>query len=459
MELPINRNDIVEVEIIDTSHEGTGVAKIDGFTVFVDGGLLGDIGKAKITDIKKNFALGKMIKITNPSIYRVEPKCPISNICGGCQLQGLSYDVQLEIKTNKVINDIKRIGKLDDVIIHKTIGMDEPFRYRNKAQIPVGLENNKTSIGFYKKGSHSIIDTNSCLIQHSISDKVIKVVREYMSQYKIKPYDSKSGKGIIKHILTKTSFKTKDTMIIIVTNGSKLPYKDELVNELKGSVPTLKSIVHNIHSKRTNQVMGPKTITIYGDDKIVDYIGELKFNISPESFFQVNPIQTEVLYNKALEYAELKGNETVFDLYCGIGSISLFLAQRAKKVYGIEVVSQAIEDAKENARINGIDNVEFFDGTAEEIFPMLYKKGIRADVVVVDPPRKGCGKSVLDTIVKMQPKRVVYVSCNPSTLARDLKYLDENGYKTVEVQPVDMFPQTEHVECIVQIKRAESRMK
>ncbi|MGF7060235.1 23S rRNA (uracil(1939)-C(5))-methyltransferase RlmD [Brassicibacter mesophilus] len=448
MSLPVNRNDIVEVEIIDISHEGTGVAKIDGFTVFVEGGLLGDTGKARIIDIKKNFALGKMIEITNPSMYRVEPKCSISNICGGCQLQGLSYDAQLEIKTNKVINDMKRIGKLDDVIIHKTIGMDKPFRYRNKAQIPVGLVNNKTSIGFYKKGSHNIIDTNSCIIQHSISDKVTEVVREYMSQYKVMPYDSKSGKGIVRHILTKISFKTTDTMIVIVTNGRKLPYKDELVNKLKESIPNLRSIVHNINSKRTNQVMGPKSITIHGDDKIVDYIDELKFNISPESFFQVNSIQTEVLYNKALEYAELKGNEIVFDIYCGIGTISLFLAQRAKKVYGIEVVSQAIKDAKENAKINGIDNVEFFDGTAEEIFPMLYKKGIRADVIVLDPPRKGCDQSVLDTIVKMQPEKVVYVSCNPSTLARDLKYLDENGYKTVEVQPVDMFPQTGHCEVV-----------
>jgi len=455
MNQSIKINDIIDANIIDITHEGMGVSKIDGFTIFIEGGLLGDKGKAKISNVKKNFALAKMIKITEPSVHRIKSKCPVSSVCGGCQLQELDYNVQLEIKANKVSNDIKRIGKLENVVVHKVIGMDEPYRYRNKAQIPIGIDNNKIAIGFYKKGSHNIVDTNSCMLQHNISDKVIEIVRNYMLQFNIKPYDSKSKKGEIRHILTKISFKTLDTMVVIVTNTKNLSYKEELISRLKADIPNLKSVVHNVNNKITNQIMGQKSTVLYGEGRIIDYISDLKFNISPKSFFQVNPTQTEVLYKTALEYANLKGNEVVFDIYCGIGTISLFLAQKAKQVYGIEIVDQAIKDAKENARINGIDNVEFYNGNAEDIFPKLYKKGIKADVVVVDPPRKGCDESVLETIVKMKPQKVVYVSCNPSTLARDLKYLDENGYKAEEVQPVDMFPQTMHVETVVLMSRVE----
>ncbi|KNF09128.1 23S rRNA (uracil-5-)-methyltransferase RumA [Gottschalkia purinilytica] len=455
MDLPVKKDDVVDIEIIDMSHEGLGVGKIDGFTIFINDGIVGDKGKAKITKVKKNFAEGKMLDIYEPSIHRIESKCKISHLCGGCQFQELDYNKQLEIKTNKVINDIRKIAKLEDTVVHPTIGMDSPFRYRNKGQVPVGIYNDKTMIGFYKKGSHEIVDTKSCIIQHELNDKVIEIVKEFMEKYDVKGYDKRTNKGVIRHILTKVSFRTNDLMIIIVTNTKKIPYKDELIDTLTSKIPNIKSIVQNINTKKTNLVMGEKNITIYGEDKIIDYIGDLKFKISPQSFFQVNPIQTEVLYNKALEYADLKGNETVFDIYCGIGTISLFLSKKAKKVYGIEVVEQAIKDARENAKLNNIENVELYDGTAEDIFPKLYDKGIKADVVVLDPPRKGCDELVLDTIVKMQPKKVVYVSCNPSTLARDLKYLSENGYKALEVQPVDMFPGTSHVECVVLMSRID----
>ncbi|SHH19685.1 23S rRNA m(5)U-1939 methyltransferase [Caloranaerobacter azorensis DSM 13643] len=449
----IKLNEIYEVKIEDINHKGQGVAKIEGFTVFIDGGLPGDKCKVKLVNIKKNYGVGEIVSIIEPSTKRVIPKCKISYACGGCQIQGLDYQEQLKIKTNKVKNDIKKIGHLEDVLIHDTLGMDNPYRYRNKAQFPVGRRNKKIAIGFYKRGSHEIVDTNSCIIQHEVNDKVIKLIKAYMKTYNIKPYDEKTGTGLIRHILTKTAFKTGDVMVVIITNGEKLPYKDKLIEILKSNITNLKSVIQNINTKKTNVILGDKTNVLFGTKKIIDYIGDLKFNISAKSFFQVNPVQTEVLYNKALEYAKLEGNEIVFDLYCGIGTISLFLAQKAKKVYGIEVVKEAIVDAMENARINGIENVEFYEGTAEEIFPKLYNHGIKADVVVVDPPRKGCDKKVLDTIVKMSPKRVVYVSCNPSTLARDLKYLDEKGYKTIEIQPVDMFPHTMHIETVVLIEK------
>jgi len=453
MDFPVKEGELVEVEIIDISHMGLGIAKIENLAIFVEGGLPGDKGIIKISELKKNYGTGEMVELHTPSTNRVKPECPVAHICGGCQMQELDYATQLEIKTKKVVNDIRRIGNLQDVLIHDTKGMDTPFRYRNKAQFPVGYDKDSIALGFYKRGSHDVVNTNSCIIQHDINDKVTSLVREFMEKYDVAPYNKDNGSGVIRHILTKTSFKTGDLMIIIVTNRNSLPFKEYLIEMLRTNIPNVKSIVQNINDKRTSAVLGNKTKTLFGDGKIVDYIGDLKFNISPESFFQVNPIQTEILYNKAIEYAALEGNEIVFDLYCGIGTISLLLAQKAKKVYGIEVVKQAVEDAKENAIINGIENVEFYDGTSEEVFQKLYKVGIKADVVVLDPPRKGCEESVLDTIIKMNPKKVVYISCNPTTLAKDLKYLDQNGYKTIEIQPVDMFPHTMHVETVVLMSR------
>ena len=447
MSKELNKGSIIETKIIDISHEGKGVGKIDGLTVFIDGCTLGDTVKAEITQMKKNFAFGKTLEIVKPSRHRVESNCKVSNECGGCQLRELSYEKQLEMKTDKVKSDIERIGKLENVIVHDIIGMDKPVRYRNKAQIPVG----ENHIGFYKKGSNSIVDTDECVIQTKATEKAIQVVREFMKKYDVSGYSKRTNKGIIRHIVTRMSFKTGDMMIIIVTNSPKLPHKEELIQMIRKEMPKVKSIIQNVNSKRTNIVLGDRNKIIYGHGKIIDYIGDLQFKISPNSFFQVNPKQTQLLYEKALKFAGLKGNETVFDIYSGIGSLSLFLSKRAKKVYGIEVVKEAVEDARENAEFNNIKNVEYLEGTAETVLPALCEEGQRADVVVLDPPRKGAEVEVLDSIIKLGPKKVVYISCNPSTLARDLNYLSENGFVVKEVQPVDMFAGSVHVETVTLI--------
>ena len=345
-------------------------------------------------------------------------------------IQELDYQKQLDIKTNEVKQVISRIGKLEDVVIHDTLGMEEPVRYRNKAQFPIQKVNNNPLIGFYKKKSHDIIPTDKCIIQHEINDKIMKIIKTYINAYKVSVYDEKTHTGVLRHLVTKVGFTTNEVMVVLVANGKKLPYLKELASVLEENVPGFKTLVVNVNREKTNVILGRENIVVYGDGKINDYIGELVFEISPLSFFQVNPVQTEVLYNKALEYADLKENDTVFDIYCGIGTISLFLAQKAKKVYGIEIVEDAIKDAKINANLNNLDNVEFYVGKAEEVVPKMYKEGKTANVVVVDPPRKGCDEKVLDTIVSMKPDRVVYVSCNPSTLARDLAYLDERGVRS-----------------------------
>ena len=443
-----------EVDIVDLGQGGVGIGKHDGFTVFVDGGLIDDKLKVKITKSKKNYAVGEIVKIIEKSPYRVDRVCSdnLSN-CGGCQIQELNYQKQLDIKTNEVKQTINRIGKLDNVLIHPTLGMENPFRYRNKAQFPIKKANGETVIGFYKKKSHDVIPTDKCIIQHDVNDKIIKIIKTYIKAYNVSIYDEKNHTGLLRHIVTKVGFTTKEVMVVLVANGKKLPYLKELAYVLKENVPGFKTLVLNTNREKTNVILGKENKVIYGDGKINDYIGDLVFEISPLSFFQVNPLQTEVLYNKALEYASLKEDDTVFDIYCGIGTISLFLAQKAKKVYGVEIVEDAIKDARINAKLNNLDNTEFFVGKAEEVVPKLYKDGKTANVVVVDPPRKGCEESVLDTIVSMNPDRVVYVSCNPSTLARDLAYLDERGYKCKEIQPVDMFPHTMHVECVALLTR------
>lgn len=448
----IEKGEVYEVEIADIGTNGEGIGKIGGLTVFVENGVPGDKVKVIIETVKKNYSVGRIMDILVPSRHRVVPVCTYADTCGGCQIQQIDYKAQLKLKTDMVKAAISRIGKLKDVLIHDTVGMDEPNYYRNKAQFPVSVADGKALIGFYKKGSHEIINIESCYIQHSINDYIISAIKAYMDQNKVDAYDEATGKGLIRHLITKVGFATGEIMVMLVTAESKIPNKEHLIQLLIKEIPKV-NIIQNINRKKGNKILGDECITIYGKDRIVDYIGELQFLISPLSFFQVNPMQTKILYNKVLEFAELSGKETVCDIYCGIGTISLFLAQRAKKVYGVEVVEAAIEDAKENAAINNIHNVEFFTGEAEEVFPRLYKQGLRADVVVVDPPRKGCDEKVLDTIVKLNPQRIVYVSCNPATLARDLKYLDENGYRTVEVQPVDMFPHTSHVECVVRLQR------
>ncbi|MEW8961669.1 23S rRNA (uracil(1939)-C(5))-methyltransferase RlmD [Paraclostridium dentum] len=443
-----------EVDVVDIGQGGVGIGKHDGFTVFVDGGLISDKLKVKITKSKKNYAVGEIVEIIEKSPFRVERVCSDKlSDCGGCQIQELDYQKQLDIKTNEVKQTISRIGKLNDTLVHPTLGMENPFRYRNKAQFPIQKIDGKTVIGFYKKKSHDVIPTDKCIIQHDVNDKIIKIIKTYIKAYNVSIYDEKTHTGVLRHLVTKVGFETKEVMVVLVANGKKLPYLNELASVLKENVPGFKTLVLNTNREKTNVILGKENKIIYGDGKINDYIGDLVFEISPLSFFQVNPSQTEVLYNKALEYADLKENDTVFDIYCGIGTISLFLAQKAKKVYGVEIVGDAIKDAKINAKLNKLENTEFFVGKAEEVVPKLYKEGKTANVVVVDPPRKGCEESVLDTIVSMEPDKVVYVSCNPSTLARDLAYLDERGYKCKEIQPVDMFPHTMHVESVALLCR------
>lgn len=450
----LSKNKEYIVDIVDIGQGGVGIGKYEGFTVFVDGGLVQDKIKVKITKSKKNYAVGDIVEIIEKSPFRVERKCSESlRQCGGCQIQELDYQKQLDVKTNEVKQVISRIGKLDDVVIHDTLGMEHPFRYRNKAQFPIQKKDNMPVIGFYKKKSHDLISTDECIIQHEVNDKIIKIIKTYIRAYNVSIYDEKTHKGLLRHLVTKVGFTTGEVMIVLVANGKKLPYLKELASVLKENIPGFKTLVVNVNTQKTNVILGKENIVAYGDGMIKDYIGELVFEISPLSFFQVNPLQTEVLYNKALEYANLGENDTVFDIYCGIGTISLFLAQKAKKVYGIEIVEDAIKDAKRNAKINNMDNVEFYVGKAEEVVPKMYKEGKRANVVVVDPPRKGCDEKVLDTIVSMEPDRVVYVSCNPSTLARDLAYLNERGYKCHEIQPVDMFPHSVHVENVAWLSR------
>lgn len=447
--LEINKEYIVD--IVSLGYEGEGIAKIDRFPIFIPGALIGEKVKVKIVKAKKNYANAKLIEIIERSIERREPKCKNFKRCGGCTLKHLNYKGQLDFKFNRVKDCISKIAGIDENIVKYTLGMEEPYGYRNKVQFPVGLVDGKVSIGFFSEKTHEIIDINSCLIQDDDSNKILKIIRAWIEEYSIVPA-KKDGvfykKGLLRHIVIRKAFKTDEIMVVLVTLDKKIPAVDKLIEKLNSEMSSVKSIVQNINSKDTNLVMGEKCITLYGQDYISDYIGQYKFNISPLSFFQVNPMQTEVLYNKALEYADLNGNEVVFDAYCGTGTITLFLSQKAKKVYGVEIIPQAIENAKENAKANNITNSEFFVGKSEEIIPRLIQDGIRPEVIVVDPPRKGCDVKLLDSIGKAKPERVVYVSCDPSTLARDLKYLEGLGYKTIEVQPVDMFPMTKHVESV-----------
>lgn len=452
----LSKNKEYVVDIVDIGQGGVGIGKYEGFTVFVEGGLIQDKVKVRISKSKKNYAVGDIVEILEKSPFRVDRICSDElKDCGGCQIQELDYNKQLELKTNEVKQVISRIGKLENVEIHETIGMQSPCRYRNKAQFPIQNINGSTAIGFYKKKSHDVIPTDVCVIQHDINDKIIKIIKTYIQAYNVSIYNEMTHTGVLRHLVTKVGFTTNEVMVVLVANGTKLPHLNELASVLQENIPGFKTLVLNINKDKTNVILGKENKVIYGNGKINDYIGDLVFEISPLSFFQVNPVQTEVLYNKALEYAELKENDTVFDIYCGIGTISLFLAQKASKVYGIEIIEDAIKDAKINAKLNNLNNVEFYVGKAEEVVPKMYSEGKTANVVVVDPPRKGCDEKVLDTIVSMKPDRVVYVSCNPSTLARDLAYLDERGYKCVEIQPVDMFPHTMHVECCVLISRVE----
>lgn len=453
----VEKNKEYIFDIISQGYEGEGIAKIDNkYPIFIEGALKGEKVKVRIVKVNKNFAYGKLMEVLEASEERVNPPCAIYKRCGGCKLQHASYKAQLDFKWDRVKDCVSKIGKLDPSIVKYPLGMENPWRYRNKVQLPIGLINGEVKIGFFAPRSHDIIDMESCLIQDEIGDKVVKLTREWIEKFNIRPYNvdgEYDEKGIVRHIMIRRGFTTNEVMVVLVTNGENLPHKEEFVDLMVKNIPGIKSVIQNINSKKTNVILGLESKTLWGEDTISDYIGDFRFNISPLSFFQVNPTQTEVLYGKALEYANLTGNEEVFDAYCGTGTITLFLSQKAKKVYGVEIIPQAIDNAWINAKENKVENVEFFVGESEVVIPDLINKGVKADVVVVDPPRKGCDKKLLDAITNIDAKKIVYVSCDPSTLGRDLKVLEENGYKTLEVQPVDMFPNTSHIETVALICR------
>lgn len=455
----MKKNEKIVVKIEDIGVNGEGIGKVEGYTLFVKDALIGDTVEAVITKAKKNYGYAKMLKILDASPHRVEKKCPVARQCGGCQIQELSYDAQLDFKTKKVYGNLERIGGFSpeflDTVMEPICGMEEPFYYRNKAQFPIGTDKEGNIVtGFYAGRTHQIIPNMECALGVSVNQKILQIIVDFMSQYNVSAYNEETGRGLVRHVLIRYGFTTKEIMVCLVINGDNFPKSEKLVDKLM-QIEGMTSITYSVNKENTNVIMGKEIGILWGQGYITDYIGDVKYQISPLSFFQVNPVQTEKLYGLALEYAGLKGNETVWDLYCGIGTISLFLAQKAKKVYGVEIVPQAIDDARINAKINGIENAEFYVGKAEEILPEYYARYEKehgekayADVIVVDPPRKGCDETLLDTMVEMQPERIVYVSCDSATLARDLKYLCERGYEIQKVKPVDQFPHTVHVETV-----------
>ncbi|WP_405143103.1 23S rRNA (uracil(1939)-C(5))-methyltransferase RlmD [Paenibacillus sp. FSL H7-0942] len=518
--LPVSKNEETVIDIIGMNHDGEGVGRANGYTLFVQGALPGETVHVRVMKTKKQYGYAKLLEIVKASPDRVSAPCPIYDQCGGCQIQHMSYAGQLAWKRQLVVDNLQRIGKLnvmvedaetlasnaqDDTSVDEaklaerlehdanqttepgqtsseaqmigsnrirlrlegvmneedteqgirvlpTMGMDEPWRYRNKAQVPIGAAEGGLVGGFYAKGSHRIIDMESCLIQHEHNDEVVAKVKEIGSHFGISAYNEETGRGLLRHVVVKKAFRTGEMMLVLVTNGRDIPYKDEWIGSIREAIPHVASICQNVNKKQTNVIFGDETRVLWGRDVIYDYIGDVQFAISARSFYQVNPVQTEVLYGKTVEYAGLSGKETVIDAYCGIGTISLFLAQHADQVYGVEIVPEAIEDARSNALLNEMRNVKFEVGASEDVIPRWKEQGIEADVIVVDPPRKGCDPRLLDTILEMKPERVVYVSCNPSTLARDLRVLEDGGYRTVEVTPVDMFPHTVHVESVAMLK-------
>ena len=460
----MNKNEKIVVKIEDIGVNGEGIGKVEGYTLFVKDALISDTVEAVITKAKKNYGYAKMLKILDASPHRVERKCPVARQCGGCQIQELSYEAQLDFKTKKVYGNLERIGGFSpeflDTVMEPICGMEEPFYYRNKAQFPIGTDREGNIVtGFYAGRTHQIIPNMECALGVSVNQKILQIIVDFMNEYGVSAYNEETGRGLVRHVLIRYGFTTKEIMVCLVINGDNFPKSEKLADKLV-QIEGMTSITYSVNKENTNVIMGKEIGVLWGQGYITDYIGDVKYQISPLSFFQVNPVQTEKLYGLALEYAGLKGNETVWDLYCGIGTISLFLAQKAKKVYGVEIVPQAIDDARNNAKINGIENAEFFVGKAEEVLPEYYARYEKehgekayADVIVVDPPRKGCDETLLDTMVEMKPERIVYVSCDSATLARDLKYLCERGYEIQRVKPVDQFPHTVHVETVVLLSR------
>ena len=456
-EAPIKIGQDYILDIDGLGHSGEGVGRKDGFTVFVPLALPGERVAVRVKTVKKQYAVAELREIIISAPQRSQPPCPVYQTCGGCQLQHLSYAGQLEIKRQQVVDAVTRIGHLNETVIHPVLGAEEPWHYRNKMQFPVGRQNGVAVIGCYCAGTHEIIDTCQCMIQHPANNEIAAAVKEWVDECGISVYDEKNDKGILRHVLGRVGTVSGEVMAVLITSTDTMPHSESLIAGLRKRIPGLVSVCQNVNSRRTNVVMGEKNRVLWGKETINDQLGDFTFRISPRSFFQVNTVQTRVLYEKALEYAGLTGKETVIDAYCGTGTISLFLSRRAEKVYGIEIVEPAIRDAVLNAQHNSVDNVEFIVGDAVAVMPELYRRGVRPEVVVVDPPRAGCDVKVLETFVKMEPQRIVYVSCNPASLARDLALLNGLGYNAKEIQPVDMFPQTHHVECVALLQRVDKK--
>ena len=464
----MQKNDLVTVAIEDIGVGGEGIGKVDGYTLFIKDAIIGDVVEAKIVKAKKNYGYARLMNIVMPSENRVEkPACPMARRCGGCQIQEMKYGAQLAFKEGKVRGNLERIGEVPtellDKVMQPIVGMEEPFHYRNKAQFPIGTDKEGHIItGFYAGRTHSIIPNTDCALGVAVNQKILEIILHFMENNHISAYDEEKHKGLVRHVLIRYGFKTDEIMVCLVINGEKLPHAEKLVDKLC-EISGMTSITISVNKAKTNVIMGNEIKLLWGQTYITDYIGNVKYQISPLSFYQVNPVQTEKLYGLALDYADLNGNETVWDLYCGIGTISLFLAQKAKQVYGVEIVPQAIDDARNNAKINDITNAEFYVGKAEEVLPEYYREyqeshggeTAHSDVIVVDPPRKGCEESLLQTIVDMQPEKVVYVSCDSATLARDVKFLRESGYELKKITPVDQFPNTVHVETVVLLSKGK----
>mgnify|MGYP005753901421 FL=1 len=446
--MSIQKNQEYVVDIIDNGFEGEGIAKIDNFTIFIPGTIKGEKVKIIIVKVLSSHGFGKIVEIIEKSQARQDVDCNTYKRCGGCNLRHVKYEETLKMKQNAVQSLVNKTLK-NKLQVKETVGMENPLHYRNKAQYPIGInKQGEPVIGVFANRTHEVIPIDNCLIQNKKSEEIAKFIIEFIKEKNISIYDEKTGKGLVRHIVTKVGIKTGEIMCVIVINGHKIPNESELVENLKTRYPEIKAIVKNINIKNTNVILGQENINLYGNGYIEDILGEYKFKISPLSFYQVNPVQAEKLYNLGVSMAEITKNDVVFDLYCGIGTISLFMSKFAKKVYGIEIVEEAVKMAKENAESNNVSNTEFFAGDVEIVLDdLINNKGIKADVVMFDPPRKGLDKKSIENILKIKPKKIVYISCNPATLIRDLADF-ENEYDIKTIIPVDMFPYTSHIECV-----------
>jgi len=449
MSKPVKKGDITEIEIFDLNFRGQGVGKIDNYVIFVNNTLPKDKVKIKILKAISKYGVGEVVEYLERSEKFEDPKCPYFYECGGCQIMNMKYEEQLKYKRDTLINELTRnnLEDIKNIKIKGTFGMEKPYRYRNKGAFPITIENGKLLIGPYEKGSHNIVNIDDCLIQNQWTEEIIYILRDFIIKNNISIYNERTHKGSLRHILMRNN-QVGDLMLVIVSRNNIKNKLNKLTNEIVEKIPNIKSIFLNINDEKTNRILGRKNILLHGEEYIKEDIFNLKFKVFPHTFFQVNHTQTDKLYNKALDYADIQDTDIIYDLYCGVGTISLLAAQKAKEVHGIEIVEESIKSAEENKKENNIENVEFHLGSVEDLFPKLYEKGIKADVVILDPPRKGCEESVLKNIKEMSSGKIVYISCNPSTLARDLKILQEGGYNIQEIQPVDMFPHSTHVEAV-----------